>query len=131
MSQSNMPNSPIHSSQVLVVYDRFGRLIHGSPHVAKDVLEYVVFEKHLANIYGKWRLHGKITPNWSDARPVGESTSPFTVYEVCRTIEDILGSILYFKFIFSPSLAIVQMRRCGLWVRFSRSYKFSRNLGAT
>ena len=29
---------------------RFGRLIHGSEVVAKDVLEYVVFEKHLSNV---------------------------------------------------------------------------------
>ena len=28
---------------------RFGRLIHGSETVAKDVLEFVVFEKHLSN----------------------------------------------------------------------------------
>ena len=51
-----------HTQQILAVYDRFGRLIHGNPHVAKDVLEYVVFEKHLADTYGKWRLHGKIIP---------------------------------------------------------------------
>ena len=50
--------------QILAVYDRFGRLIHGHPHVAKDVLEYVVFEKHIVNVYGKWRLHKKIIPQW-------------------------------------------------------------------
>ena len=54
--------------QILAVYDRFGRLIHGHPHVAKDVLEYVVYEKHLANFYGKWRLHGKIIPEWLSAQ---------------------------------------------------------------
>lgn len=51
-----------HTQQILAVYDRFGRLIHGNPYVAKDVLEYVVFEKHLADTYGKWRIHGKIIP---------------------------------------------------------------------
>ena len=51
-----------HTQQILAIYDRFGRLIHGNPYVAKDVLEYVVFEKHLADTYGKWRLHHKITP---------------------------------------------------------------------
>jgi len=56
------------SQQILAVYDRFGRLIHGHPHVAKDVLEYVVFESHLANIYGKWRLHAKIIPDWLAAQ---------------------------------------------------------------
>ena len=58
-----------HTQQQLAVYDRwtdvhleyyvinammnivrFGRLIHGSEVVAKDVLEYVVFEKHLSNV---------------------------------------------------------------------------------
>ena len=58
--------------QILAVYDRFGRLIHGHPHVAKDVLEYVVFEKHIANMYGKWRMHAKIVPEWLEKdRPEG------------------------------------------------------------
>lgn len=38
--------------------------MHGSEILAKDVLEYVIFEKHLANEYGKWRIHGKIIPDW-------------------------------------------------------------------
>lgn len=46
------------------VFDRFGRLIFGSDVVAKDVLEYVVFEKHIVNQYGVWRIHGKIIPDW-------------------------------------------------------------------
>lgn len=53
-----------HSQQTLAVYDRFGRLIHGNEAVAKDVLEYCVFEKHLSNVYGAWRLHAKIIPDW-------------------------------------------------------------------
>lgn len=53
-----------HTQQQLAVYDRFGRLMHGSEILAKDVLEYVVFEKHLANMYGIWRMHGKIIPDW-------------------------------------------------------------------
>jgi hypothetical protein len=47
---------------------RFGRLIHGSEAVAKDVLEYCVFEKHLSNVYGTWRLHAKIIPDWMPRR---------------------------------------------------------------
>eukprot|EP00096_Caligus_rogercresseyi_P002322 TRINITY_DN1441_c0_g1_i1.p1 TRINITY_DN1441_c0_g1~~TRINITY_DN1441_c0_g1_i1.p1 ORF type:complete len:354 (-),score=91.84 TRINITY_DN1441_c0_g1_i1:169-1230(-) len=54
-----------HTQQTLAVYDRFGRLIHGSEVVAKDVLEYVVLERHLSNIYGTWRLHAKIIPDWA------------------------------------------------------------------
>nr|CAD7609516.1 unnamed protein product [Timema genevievae] len=53
-----------HTQQILAIYDRFGRLMHGSEILAKDVLEYVVFEKHLSNQYGAWRLHEKIIPDW-------------------------------------------------------------------
>jgi len=56
-----------HTQQILAVYDRFGRLIHGHPNVGKDVLEYVVLEKHLSSLYGRWRLHGKIIPEWLSA----------------------------------------------------------------
>merc|ERR1719333_1466156 len=63
-----------HTQQTLAVYDRFGRLIHGSEVVAKDVLEYFVFEKHLSNIYGLWRLHSKIVPDWLPAREPGRLT---------------------------------------------------------
>jgi len=53
-----------HTKQVLAVYDRFGRLCHGNPLVAKDVLEYVVFEKHISSLYGNWRIHKKLIPDW-------------------------------------------------------------------
>jgi len=56
------------TQQILAVYDRFGRLIHGHPHVAKDVLEYVVFENHVSSLYGKWRVHAKIIPEWLSAQ---------------------------------------------------------------
>ncbi|CAG2101693.1 unnamed protein product [Medioppia subpectinata] len=54
----------LHTRQILAVYDRFGILMHGSEAVVKDVLEYVVFEKHVANLYGKWRVHAKLIPDW-------------------------------------------------------------------
>merc|ERR1719402_1469736 len=63
-----------HTQQTLAVYDRFGRLIHGSETVAKDVLEYVVFEKHLSNVYGSWRMHAKIIPDWMPQREPGRLT---------------------------------------------------------
>jgi large subunit ribosomal protein L45 len=53
-----------HTKQILSVFDRFGRLIFGSDVIAKDVLEYVVYEKHIVNQYGMWRIHGKIIPDW-------------------------------------------------------------------
>jgi len=68
-----------HTQQTLAIYDRFGRLMHGSEIIAKDVLEYVVFEKHLANEYGTWRLHDKIIPDW--APPPEPSRKTFIVPE--------------------------------------------------
>jgi len=49
-----------HSKQIMAVYDRHGRLILGSPTDVKEVLEYIVFEKYLANEYGLWRIHDRI-----------------------------------------------------------------------
>lgn len=53
------------SLQTLAIYDRFGRLMYGQEDVPRDVLEYVVFEKHLVDPYGSWRMHGKIIPPWA------------------------------------------------------------------
>ncbi|KAF0036859.1 hypothetical protein F2P81_009733 [Scophthalmus maximus] len=58
----------MHSKQTLAVYDRFGRLMLGSEEQPKDVLEYLVIERHLVNPYGQWRLHGKIVPSWAPAK---------------------------------------------------------------
>ncbi|XP_029428113.1 LOW QUALITY PROTEIN: 39S ribosomal protein L45, mitochondrial [Rhinatrema bivittatum] len=55
----------MHTRQTLVIYDRFGRLMYGREDLPKDVLEYVVFERHLVNPYGTWRMHGKIVPAWA------------------------------------------------------------------
>jgi len=63
-----------HTQQTLAVYDRFGRLMHGSEVIAKDVLEYVVFEKHLSNLYGMWRIHEKVIPQWMPMRDGGIKT---------------------------------------------------------
>ncbi|XP_028267611.1 large ribosomal subunit protein mL45 [Parambassis ranga] len=58
----------MHSKQTLAIYDRFGRLMLGSEEQPKDVLEYLVIERHLTNPYGQWRLHGKIVPSWAPAK---------------------------------------------------------------
>ncbi|KAL6446370.1 hypothetical protein ACFW04_001152 [Cataglyphis niger] len=63
-----------HTQQILAIYDRFGRLIQGSEILRKDVLEYIVFEKHLANEYGVWRIHGKIIPSWMTSTDIAEGT---------------------------------------------------------
>ncbi|XP_048221348.1 39S ribosomal protein L45, mitochondrial isoform X2 [Perognathus longimembris pacificus] len=68
LKQSNMYGQVtvrMHTRQTLAIYDRFGRLMYGQEDVPKDVLEYVVFEKHLTNPYGSWRMHGKIVPSWA------------------------------------------------------------------
>jgi len=52
----------------MAIYDRFGRLAYGSEKLAKDCLEYVVFEKHIADEYGCWRVHAKILPDWLPAQ---------------------------------------------------------------
>ena len=62
------------SLQILAIYDRFGRLMQGSEILRKDVLEYIVFEKHLANEYGAWRIHGKIIPSWRTSTDIAEGT---------------------------------------------------------
>ncbi|XP_017285976.1 39S ribosomal protein L45, mitochondrial [Kryptolebias marmoratus] len=58
----------MHSKQTLAIYDRFGRLMLGSEEQPKDILEYLVIERHLINPYGRWRLHGKIVPSWAPAK---------------------------------------------------------------
>ncbi|XP_029016319.1 39S ribosomal protein L45, mitochondrial [Betta splendens] len=58
----------MHSKQTLAIYDRFGRLMLGSEEQPKDVLEYLVMERHIVNPYGRWRLHGKIVPSWAPAK---------------------------------------------------------------
>ncbi|KAJ8251275.1 hypothetical protein GJAV_G00219330 [Gymnothorax javanicus] len=55
----------MHSRQTLAIYDRFGRLMLGDEEMPRDVLEYLVMERHLVNPYGRWRLHGKIVPSWA------------------------------------------------------------------
>ncbi|XP_076762104.1 mitochondrial ribosomal protein L45 [Xylocopa sonorina] len=63
-----------HNQQYLCIYDRFGRVLLGSETVKKDVLDYVVFEKHLSNTYGTWRVHGKIIPDWMEPEEISSRT---------------------------------------------------------
>ena len=53
--------------QVLAVYDRFGRLIHGNPVVAKDVL--VTFSQLLCYTINVLILDVKNLDKWADFRP--------------------------------------------------------------
>uniref|UniRef100_T1PIS2 Large ribosomal subunit protein mL45 n=1 Tax=Musca domestica TaxID=7370 RepID=T1PIS2_MUSDO len=74
-----------HTQQMLAIYDRFGRLMHGSEILTKDVLEYVVFEKHISNEYGRWRLHDKIIPDWLPPK----QPAPITYQLIEDTVEEV------------------------------------------
>ena len=62
------------SLQLLSIYDRFGRFMHGSAEEPRNVLEYVVFERHLANPYSTWRIHAKLPSNKYQREPVQRVT---------------------------------------------------------
>uniref|UniRef100_A0A2I3RZR6 Large ribosomal subunit protein mL45 n=2 Tax=Pan TaxID=9596 RepID=A0A2I3RZR6_PANTR len=72
----------MHTQQTLAICDWFGRLMYGQEDVPKNVLEYVVFEKHLTNPYGSWRMHGKIVPPWAPMVMIpGPQLKPGEEYE--------------------------------------------------
>lgn len=80
----------LHSKQLLAVYDRFGRLAFGSETIPKDVIEYVVFEKHLTNIYGLWRLHDKIVPEWASTQsPVIRTFRQPKLFELDENVKEV------------------------------------------
>lgn len=77
----------LHTQQSLAIYDRFGRLMHGSEIIAKDVLEYVVFEKNISNLYGEWRIHDKIVPSWAEPKQPSPITYRFVEPYVEEAVE--------------------------------------------
>ncbi|KAK6182612.1 hypothetical protein SNE40_010257 [Patella caerulea] len=79
----------MHTRQILALYDRFGKLMYGSEHLIKDVLEYVVFESHIADTYGQWRIHGKIIPDWMPPREPLLKTYRKPVFEEIPDEEEI------------------------------------------
>ena len=50
------------SFQVMAVKDRYGRHLKGSDKIVKQVKDYVVFERHIVNKYGRWKVCGKVFP---------------------------------------------------------------------
>ena len=48
--------------KVVAIKDKYGRHITGSDKEAKQVTDYVVFERHITNRYGTWRVCGKLHP---------------------------------------------------------------------
>ncbi|XP_076644761.1 mitochondrial ribosomal protein L45 [Halictus rubicundus] len=84
-----------HTQQILCIYDRFGRLLKGSEILRKDVLDYIVFEKHLSNQYGIWRLHAKIIPSWLPPEEIAAKTYtlPKKIEETSLTAKDAEESV--------------------------------------
>ncbi|XP_073464371.1 large ribosomal subunit protein mL45 isoform X2 [Aquarana catesbeiana] len=80
----------MHSKQTLIIYDRFGRVECGKDK-PRDVLEYVVFERHLVNPYGAWRMHGKIVPAWAPPKdPIVKTVVlPGTELKPWQELEDL------------------------------------------
>ncbi len=48
--------------QILAITDNHGRRLKGDKKKSKQVIDYVVFEKHLVNPYGQWKIIGKLIP---------------------------------------------------------------------
>ncbi|XP_068119173.1 large ribosomal subunit protein mL45 isoform X2 [Hyperolius riggenbachi] len=80
----------MHSKQILIIYDRFGRVECGKDE-PRDVLEYVVFERHLTNPYGSWRMHGKIVPAWAPPKePIVKTVVlPSPVLDLSQEVENL------------------------------------------
>ncbi|KAE8574994.1 hypothetical protein XENTR_v10003658 [Xenopus tropicalis] len=80
----------MHNKQSLTIYDRFGRVMCGSEE-PRDVLEYVVFERHMVNPYGTWRMHGKIVPSWAPPKePIVKTVLlPGPAVDPLQELEDI------------------------------------------
>ncbi|KAK0417128.1 hypothetical protein QR680_012843 [Steinernema hermaphroditum] len=59
----------MNTKQRLAVFDRFGKLLLGSEAEVRDCVEYVVFENHVSNLDGRWRLHDKVYPRSVREKP--------------------------------------------------------------
>ena len=58
--------------KVFAIKDKHGRHVKGSDKQVKEVVDYVVFERHLTNKYGKWRVCGKLFPQPLRQKPSSE-----------------------------------------------------------
>ena len=48
--------------KVMALKDKHGRHISGSDKEVREFVDYVVFERHLTNEYGVWKVCGKLHP---------------------------------------------------------------------
>lgn len=63
----------IHTEQILAIKDRYNRTITGDARQPKKVIDYVVFERHLTDPYGRWRICGKINPPSSAQKAIARA----------------------------------------------------------
>eukprot|EP00794_Sanderia_malayensis_P002992 gene2992-3449_t len=52
----------LHTEQILAITDNHGRKLKGDKKKSKEVIDYVVLERHLVNPYGQWKVIGKLMP---------------------------------------------------------------------
>ncbi|XP_032222441.2 probable 39S ribosomal protein L45, mitochondrial isoform X2 [Nematostella vectensis] len=64
----------MNSEQVMAVKDQHGRHIKGSGKTVKKVTDYVVFERHLPNEFGRWRVAGKVFQPLQQSPAVAQSS---------------------------------------------------------
>merc|ERR1712096_433855 len=64
-----------HTKQILAVYDRFGRLMYGNADISRNVLENVVFERHLSDNEGQWRIHAKLPSEAYEREPLKKTVA--------------------------------------------------------
>ena len=48
--------------QIFAVYDKTGTVHKGDPTHPREVVDYIVMERHLADSGSSWRLAGKVPP---------------------------------------------------------------------
>jgi len=66
----------MHTQQILAIKDRYNRTVMGDSKKGRKVIDYVVFERHLADPYGRWRICGKLNhPKLENQKPLTTTSS--------------------------------------------------------
>ncbi|XP_052803617.1 39S ribosomal protein L45, mitochondrial-like [Mya arenaria] len=79
----------MHSKQTLAIYDQFGRIMYGNENHPTNVLEFIVFEKNISDLYGRWKVHDKVVPKWLTLKQELHNSKRITDDEA-RAFEDIM-----------------------------------------
>ncbi|WAR06358.1 RM45-like protein [Mya arenaria] len=73
----------------LAIYDQFGRIMYGNENHPTNVLEFIVFEKNISDLYGRWKVHDKVVPKWLTLKQELHNSKRITDDEA-RAFEDIM-----------------------------------------